>query len=107
MDSVRIAILGEAGVGKSALTVRSITGRFLHHYDPTLEDEYNCQVSVDGQLRPVTLMDTAGQVSQPLACISYLVVTSLRIHSFAKKKEEKIVFLISINASCKIPLYYY
>ena len=34
MDSVKIALLGAAGVGKSALAVRSITGRFLHHYDP-------------------------------------------------------------------------
>ena len=63
MDSVRIAVLGEAGVGKSALTVRSITGRFLHHYDPTLEDEYRCEEIVNGQLVTVTIMDTAGQVS--------------------------------------------
>lgn len=63
MDPVtKIAVLGEAGVGKSALVVRSITGRFLHHYDPTLEDEYRCQVLVNGQMRSVAIMDTAGQV---------------------------------------------
>ena len=63
MDSVRVAVLGEAGVGKSALTVRSITGRFLHHYDPTLEDEYRCEEKVNGQVVTVAIMDTAGQVS--------------------------------------------
>lgn len=60
---MRIAILGEAGVGKSALAVRSITGRFLHHYDPTLEDEYHCEVVASGQPCSVSIMDTAGQVS--------------------------------------------
>ena len=63
MDSIKIAILGESGVGKSALAVRMITGRFLHHYDPTLEDEYHCEVRANGQQRSVSIMDTAGQVS--------------------------------------------
>ena len=40
-NNVRIAVVGTAGVGKSALTVRFLTGRFLQHYDPTLEDEYS------------------------------------------------------------------
>ena len=65
-SAIKIAVLGEAGVGKSALVVRSITGRFLHHYDPTLEDEYRCQKLVNGQLRPVAVMDTAGQESNHL-----------------------------------------
>lgn len=33
---IRVVLLGEAGIGKSALVVRFITGRFLHKYDPTL-----------------------------------------------------------------------
>lgn len=66
MDSVKIAVLGESGVGKSALAVRMITGRFLHHYDPTLEDEYHCEVRANGQKRPVSIMDTAGQESNNL-----------------------------------------
>jgi small GTP-binding protein len=66
MDSVKIAVLGESGVGKSALTVRMITGRFLHQYDPTLEDEYHCEVGANGKKRPVSIMDTAGQESNNL-----------------------------------------
>lgn len=67
MESVKIAVLGESGVGKSALTVRMITGRFLHQYDPTLEDEYHCEVQgANGQKRPVSIMDTAGQESNNL-----------------------------------------
>lgn len=67
MDSVKIAVLGESGVGKSALAVRMITGRFLHHYDPTLEDEYHTEVHTNGKKRSVSIMDTAGQVSRPIA----------------------------------------
>lgn len=68
MDSVKIAVLGESGVGKSALAVRMITGRFLHHYDPTLEDEYHTEVRANGQKRSVSIMDTAGQVSIETWC---------------------------------------
>ncbi len=63
MDSIKIAVLGESGVGKSALAVRMITGRFLHHYDPTLEDEYHTEVHANGEKRSISIMDTAGQVS--------------------------------------------
>ena len=58
---VNVAILGAAGVGKSALTVRLITGRFLHHYDPTLEDQYHTEMEVDGEAYSVNVLDTAGQ----------------------------------------------
>ena len=62
-NNVRIAVVGTAGVGKSALTVRFLTGRFLQHYDPTLEDEYSTNLMVDGEEREITILDTAGQVS--------------------------------------------
>ena len=64
--SVRVAMVGAAGVGKSALTVRLLTGRFLQHYDPTLEDEYSTNLMVDGEEREITILDTAGQVSSSL-----------------------------------------
>lgn len=63
MESVRVSVVGPAGVGKSALVVRLITGRFLHHYDPTLEDEYTTTLNLHGHLHQLTILDTAGQVS--------------------------------------------
>lgn len=33
-----IAILGGGSVGKSAITLRFITGQFVEEYDPTIED---------------------------------------------------------------------
>ncbi len=60
MQKVKLAVLGAAGVGKSAMVVRYITGRFLHHYDPTLEDEYCIETDVDGRTVNVSILDTAG-----------------------------------------------
>lgn len=60
---MKLAVLGAAGVGKSAMIVRFITGRFLHHYDPTLEDEYSIETEVEGQRCSVSILDTAGEVS--------------------------------------------
>lgn len=35
------------GVGKSALTIQLIQNHFVDEYDPTIEDSYRKQVSID------------------------------------------------------------
>lgn len=57
----QIVIIGGGGVGKSALTVQFIQGHFIDEYDPTIEDSYRKDVTLDG--KPITLdvLDTAGQ----------------------------------------------
>ena len=35
-----MVVLGSGGVGKSALTVQFVSGRFMEKYDPTIEDFY-------------------------------------------------------------------
>ena len=61
---IKLAVLGAAGVGKSAMIVRFITGRFLHQYDPTLEDEYSIETEVEGERCNVSILDTAGEVGR-------------------------------------------
>jgi len=61
MAEYRIVVVGAGGVGKSALTVRFIQGKFVEKYDPTIEDSYRKQVEVDGQACVLDIMDTAGQ----------------------------------------------
>lgn len=58
---LRIAILGQNGVGKSALTVRFITRRFIGDYDPDLEKVYACSRCIDGESVTLELLDTAAQ----------------------------------------------
>eukprot|EP00455_Lapot_gusevi_P047188 TRINITY_DN633_c0_g1_i1.p1 TRINITY_DN633_c0_g1~~TRINITY_DN633_c0_g1_i1.p1 ORF type:complete len:192 (+),score=88.37 TRINITY_DN633_c0_g1_i1:94-669(+) len=57
----KIVVLGAGGVGKSALTIRLVTDNFLDEYDPTIEDSYRKQVSVDDQIALLDILDTAGQ----------------------------------------------
>lgn len=57
----RVAILGQNGVGKSALTVRFLTRRFIGDYDPLLEKIYTCNRCQDGESIIWEVLDTAAQ----------------------------------------------
>eukprot|EP01083_Nonionella_stella_P076149 207352_1 len=57
----KIVVLGAGGVGKSALVIRFITDQFLEEYDPTIEDSYSKQLSIDGHACMLDVLDTAGQ----------------------------------------------
>ncbi|XP_046339944.1 ras-related and estrogen-regulated growth inhibitor-like [Haliotis cracherodii] len=57
----RIVILGQNGVGKSALTVRFMTRRFIGEYDPYLEKVYSCTRYVEGESMNFEILDTAAQ----------------------------------------------
>ncbi|KAJ1990265.1 hypothetical protein H4R33_001769 [Dimargaris cristalligena] len=57
----RIVMVGTGGVGKSALTVKFISGDFVQEYDPTKADSYSRQVQLDDGPCLVDILDTAGQ----------------------------------------------
>ncbi|KAH3728175.1 ras-related and estrogen-regulated growth inhibitor-like [Dreissena polymorpha] len=58
----RIVLLGIPGVGKTALTVRFMTRRFIGEYCPTLETIHRCQCHVDNEDTRTEILDTAGQM---------------------------------------------
>ncbi|OPJ70353.1 ras-like protein family member 12 isoform B [Patagioenas fasciata monilis] len=66
-----VAILGCQGAGKSALTVKFLTKRFISEYDPNLEDTYASEELVDQQPVLLKVMDTADQ-DGPGNCERYL-----------------------------------
>jgi small GTP-binding protein len=73
----RIVVLGDGGVGKTALTIQvsiycalfrmELTGRqftlqhFVKVYDPTIEDSYRKAAVIDGIECTIEILDTAGQ----------------------------------------------
>eukprot|EP00118_Oscarella_pearsei_P002761 m.11495 g.11495 ORF g.11495 m.11495 type:complete len:228 (+) comp23431_c0_seq2:1453-2136(+) len=57
----RIVVLGEEGVGKSALTIQYVQNYFIEHHDPTLEEEYTRLTTVDEVPVTMSILDTAGQ----------------------------------------------
>jgi len=61
MDNWRIAVLGDGGVGKTALAVQFTLNCFVETYDPTIEDAYRKQLVVDNRMCFVEVIDTAGQ----------------------------------------------
>eukprot|EP01101_Sappina_pedata_P005995 TRINITY_DN287_c0_g1_i1.p1 TRINITY_DN287_c0_g1~~TRINITY_DN287_c0_g1_i1.p1 ORF type:complete len:187 (-),score=60.55 TRINITY_DN287_c0_g1_i1:25-585(-) len=57
----RVVIVGDGGVGKSALTIQFIKNVFVTDYDPTIEDSYRKQLCVDDLPCVMDILDTAGQ----------------------------------------------
>ncbi|XP_076880988.1 ras-like protein family member 12 [Brachyhypopomus gauderio] len=70
-----VVVLGAMGSGKSALTVKFLTKRFISEYDPNLEDTYSSEEIVDQQPVQVKVMDTADQ-DGPVNCERYLTWAS-------------------------------
>ncbi|XP_072470192.1 ras-like protein family member 12 isoform X1 [Notamacropus eugenii] len=90
IPEINVAILGCRGAGKSALTVKFLTKRFISEYDPNLakvtdlqtphcmslhrlppEDTYTSEETVDQQPILLRVMDTADQ-DVPRNCKRYL-----------------------------------
>ncbi|KAH0794248.1 GTPase KRas isoform X2 [Histomonas meleagridis] len=61
METYKVVVLGVGGVGKSALTIQLVQGRFVPSYDPTIEDSYKKTIVVDGVDVTLDILDTAGQ----------------------------------------------
>ena len=62
LKSYKIVLFGCGEVGKSALTVQFVNGKFIEKYDPTIEDSYFKQIEMDGKQCAFEIIDTAGNV---------------------------------------------
>ena len=58
---MKIAILGNPGIGKSALTLRFIKKGFVNYYEPTIEEEFEKRMQIWNHSVDVFILDTAGQ----------------------------------------------
>lgn len=58
---IQLVMMGPGGVGKSCLVLRMIMDDFVEDYDPTIEDNYRKQCTVDHKPLILDIMDTAGQ----------------------------------------------
>ncbi|KAJ2796636.1 RAS1 protein [Coemansia furcata] len=57
----KLVVVGGGGVGKSALTIQFIQSHFVDEYDPTIEDSYRKQCTIDNETAMLDVLDTAGQ----------------------------------------------
>lgn len=58
-----VVLMGRAGVGKSAVTLRFIEDRFVPEYDPTIEDMHKKECIVDGKPILLEILDIAGEAA--------------------------------------------
>ena len=60
-NAYKIVVLGEGGVGKTALVLRMCFNRFDVQYDPTIEDSYQKYTHIEGESCIIDITDTGGQ----------------------------------------------
>lgn len=61
LQTYKIVVVGDGGVGKSALTIQFFQKMFVEDYDPTIEDSYIQHTEIDRQWCILDVLDTAGQ----------------------------------------------
>eukprot|EP01089_Gocevia_fonbrunei_P003447 TRINITY_DN1341_c0_g1_i1.p1 TRINITY_DN1341_c0_g1~~TRINITY_DN1341_c0_g1_i1.p1 ORF type:complete len:184 (-),score=38.87 TRINITY_DN1341_c0_g1_i1:36-587(-) len=61
MSVYKLAVVGSGGVGKSTITIKFLFNKFEEEYDPTIEDSYRKQITIDEHNVLLDILDTAGQ----------------------------------------------
>eukprot|EP00095_Tigriopus_kingsejongensis_P000278 maker-scaffold329_size204955-snap-gene-1.28 protein:Tk00278 transcript:maker-scaffold329_size204955-snap-gene-1.28-mRNA-1 annotation:"gtp-binding protein di-ras2" len=64
-DRLRLVVMGDGYVGKSALIKRFLFGTFPHKYVPTVEDLFSRDYELEGTSLKVDILDTAGDAQFP------------------------------------------
>ena len=49
VTTYKLVVVGDGGVGKSALTIQFFQKLFIEDYDPTIEDSYIQNTQIDGE----------------------------------------------------------
>merc|ERR1712062_182000 len=61
MTEYKLVVVGDAGVGKSALIIQFLQNHFLTEYEPTIEDCYRKQMVIGKESCLLDILDTSGQ----------------------------------------------
>lgn len=61
VQTIKVCVLGDGNVGKSALTIRYFQDQFVEDWDPTIEDLYTRKDIHNGIMYSLEVQDTAGQ----------------------------------------------
>jgi small GTP-binding protein len=62
----KMVVLGDRGVGKSALISQFIHKNFDSYYEPTIDKIFTHWIEIDNEMREIELYDTAGKEEFPL-----------------------------------------
>lgn len=111
MREYKVVVLGSGGVGKSALTVKFVSGTFMEKYDPTIEDFYRKEIEVDSAPSVLEILDTAGTeqfasmrdlyIKNGQGFLIVYSITSLQTFQDIKTMKEQIIRVKGVD---KIPM---
>ena len=117
---LKIAVLGQSLVGKSALTFRFINNKFPNEHDTTIEDAYSIKSKIDDIQCQLEILDTAGQDDYQTmldtwinSCDGFILVysidnkesfeaTKVRYERIIKLKGEQKVAIIIVGNKCDL-----
>eukprot|EP00095_Tigriopus_kingsejongensis_P003454 maker-scaffold13_size735724-snap-gene-2.19 protein:Tk03454 transcript:maker-scaffold13_size735724-snap-gene-2.19-mRNA-1 annotation:"gtp-binding protein rit2" len=107
----RLVVLGDGGVGKSALTLQYVQRNFLEYHDPTIEDAYVQRTTIDDQPCLLNILDTAGQAEFTAMREQYMrggegfiICYSITDrHSFLEAEEYR-KLILKVRADDKVPV---
>ncbi|XP_038597119.1 ras-related and estrogen-regulated growth inhibitor-like protein [Tachyglossus aculeatus] len=70
MSHVKLAVLGWPGAGKTALTVRFLTRRFIGEYSSSIESVYSKNLCHDGQQLRLEIYDAGSQLQRGMLSLA-------------------------------------
>lgn len=110
-EKYSIVMLGAGGVGKTALVVRFVTGRFLNEYDPTLEMVYEKDIAVGESTVSLHILDTANNTEAYYIRTgeSFIVVYSITDHYSFEVARQMVKLIREVrkldqDEQCQVPV---
>lgn len=107
--SIKIAVLGNTNVGKSAVTCQFVLGHFVEHFDPTIEDNYQKDMTIGSDEVSLEISDTASVTSEfyeqsLLSADGFLLVFSISSKDSFMNIEPLIQHILKIKQTNRVPM---
>ena len=88
LANYKMVVVGDGGVGKSALTIQLILGEFVAEHDPTIEDSYRKQTVLDNEVifcnLPIHILPNVSLALHLFKSTSAQVTFSKMAHNFGQ-----------------------